>query len=145
MDSLKHRYTVDDDSYALKLIRAMAIWNDDADDYIRSLPPERHSITETDTTLGGIFQLRRICDISDSMLADCFQRFLANKFIDNPDSDWNLDFSKDRLIAEICNVVRFRLTSRPKDEAVFLVDLLGPDISSFARQATHENNMTAFY
>ena len=145
LDRLKHRHTVDDDSYALKLIRAMAIWNDDADDYIRSLPPEQHSITETDTTLGGVFQLRRICDISDSMLADCYQRFLANKLIDNPDSDWNLDFSKHRLIAKICNVIRFRLTSRPKDEAVCLANLLGLDISSIARQATHENNMRAFY
>ena len=72
------------------------------------------------------FQLRQICDVSDSTLAECYRRFLGNRLLDGSDKDWALDSSKHCLVAKKKpGVIRYRLTSRPNAEAVCLAGLLG--------------------
>lgn len=62
----KYQHALDDDTYGLKRIRALLIFNDGANDYILSLPPDQRLIT----VVGSNLQNRRVCDISDCMLAD---------------------------------------------------------------------------
>ena len=61
-------------------------------DYSRSLTPEQYSVTEADTRLTGILKLPRIGDISDSMPAECYRRFLDNSLLDDPSWVWAFDF-----------------------------------------------------
>ena len=70
---------------------------------------------------------------------------MGNKFLDDPDQNWALDSSKHRLIANIYNAIRFLFNSRPKNEAVYLANLLGIDVSSIAQQAMHEDGMRILY
>ena len=158
------RHEEHNDPYALKILRAIATWNDDTDHWLLNISADEELISGSEGMLGYKTNFWAVHDIADTVIADCYRRVLRIKLVDNPDNEWIHHFSPDRFVNrvrsmfrlhprnkfvdevnKVCNLLRFHLTSKLMDEPICLGNLLGLDVSFVSKHNTPEARMAAFH